>query len=319
MKGLRTIAVVISLLLVAVPAAAGLKLVFARQVEVPTSRVNLSQLLAPGQRLPLRIEKALARIYVVATPPPGQQRTITARRIKAALAAADLPRDVKVVVPALIVVRAAVVRLGPREIAAAYTRAVKQRLGSQAAKASVRILYCGGPLLVPKGHITMQVRLLGTGVVGRVPGLVRVMVDGRPAGQARVVGMVQVRERVVVAVRNLPPRYVIQPEDVQLVEMAVGQGAVVPATSISQVVGQRTRTMIMCGQVLDMRRLEPAPLIRRGQVVTMICQAPGLRVTAKGRAEQTGYLGKVIRLTNLSTRREVYGRVVGRGMVVVDF
>ena len=319
MRALRTIVVVMLVLLMATPAAAGLKLVFARNVEVPTSRVNLCQLLAPGQHLPLKIEKALAQVYVVATPPPGHQRTITARRLKAALAATGLPKDVHLEIPPVIVVRAAVVRVGTRELARAYIKAVTRRLGQQASKASVRILYCGGPVLVPKGHITMQVRLLGSGLVGRVPGLIRVMVDGRPAAQARVVGMVQVREKVVVAVRNLPPRYVIQPEDVQLVEVAVGQGTLVPATSISQVVGQRTRTMILCGQVLDMRRLEPAPLIRRGQVVTMVCEAPGLRVTAKGRAEQTGYLGKVIRLTNLSTRRQVYGRVVGRGVVVVEF
>ena len=90
-------------------------------------------------------------------------------------------------------------------------------------------------------------------------------------------------------------------------------------TNPRDAVGLRTRVAVGPGQALDLRRLEQAPLIRPGDVVTMIFNAEGLKVSAKGKAEQTGYAGGRIRLSNLSTKREVWGKVLDSGTVVVEF
>ena len=124
---------------------------------------------------------------------------------------------------------------------------------------------------------------------------------------------------IVVAARPLPRGHVLQPRDLKLARRRLDdlQGAV--ARQVDDVVGLRTRSLVAMGSPIRLARLERAPLIKRGQVVTMICRAGNLRVTAKGMAQQTGYKGSRIRLTNLASKRQVFGTVLDAGTVLVEF
>ncbi len=51
----------------------------------------------------------------------------------------------------------------------------------------------------------------------------------------------------------------------------------------------------------------------------MICVAGGMKITAKGKAEQTGSKDGLIRLTNLASKREVFGKILSQGTVLVTF
>ena len=93
----------------------------------------------------------------------------------------------------------------------------------------------------------------------------------------------------------------------------------VPATDAEEVVGMRTRKIVPAGTPVVLDNLERAPLIRRGDVVVMIYRGSGLRISAKGKANQTGFKNSRIRLTNLASKREVFGTVIDSGTVLVRF
>lgn len=72
-----------------------------------------------------------------------------------------------------------------------------------------------------------------------------------------------------------------------------------------QLLDYHTRFPVSPGAALDSRRLEQAPLVHTGDVVTMIYDGQGIWITAKSKAEQTGFLNSRTRLINLASKRGV--------------
>ncbi len=91
------------------------------------------------------------------------------------------------------------------------------------------------------------------------------------------------------------------------------------ASDPAELVGLRTRQPLAAGAPIALGQLERTPLVHRGDVVNMICVAGGMKITAKGKAEQTGYKDGLIRLTNLASKREVFGKILSQGTVLVTF
>jgi flagella basal body P-ring formation protein FlgA len=147
---------------------------------------------------------------------------------------------------------------------------------------------------------------------------VEVLVDGKPAASRRVSAQVDLYGPVVVAAKSLPRRHVLAAEDLKVVRARLNQ-ARGTVSDPEEVVGLRTRSAVNMGAALRINRLERTPLIKRGDVVQMICRRGQLKVVAKGRAEETGYRDGSIKLTNLASDREVYGKVLDSGAVLVTF
>jgi flagella basal body P-ring formation protein FlgA len=60
-----------------------------------------------------------------------------------------------------------------------------------------------------------------------------------------------------------------------------------------------------------------APAIKRGDTVVMVYVAPGLQLTARGKALTDAAVGQTVRLTNLQSNRTVEAVVTGPGTVAV--
>jgi flagella basal body P-ring formation protein FlgA len=192
-------------------------------------------------------------------------------------------------------------------------------MGAKGADFTLHSVNAGHDLVVPAGRLETKVHFLGRARQGLVTAQMEFWVNGSLVGKRRVTGKVDLYGRVVVASMGLSRRHIIQPEDVKVVRTRLNDlnGAV--ASDPEEVIGLRTRVPVAMGHAMELNRLERAPLIRRGDVVRMIYKAGRLKVTAKGRAEQTGYKGGNIKLVNLSSKREVYGKVLDSGTVLVDF
>jgi flagella basal body P-ring formation protein FlgA len=239
-------------------------------------------------------------------------------KIRSLMRQANLGEGVSVLIPEQVVVARASQRLSAQDLTRLYIEAVTERLGPKASEADISRVEAGNDLILPAGRLDTNLRFLSSSLIGRVPALIEVMVDGRREALARVVGTVDIYAQVAVAARPLMQRHVLGPEDVAMARISLneaGPGAIFEA---QEAIGMRARAMVPLGAPLDLTRLEKTPLVRLGEVVVMVYNDGGLRITAKGRAEQTGYLGGRIRLTNLASRREVYGKVLEAGRVLVD-
>lgn len=76
---------------------------------------------------------------------------------------------------------------------------------------------------------------------------------------------------------------------------------------------------IKAGQVLNPNLLKAQKLVLRGQHITIIAQSGSLNLRAKGKALMDGQQGQTIKVSNLSSKKLIYARVISAGVVKINF
>lgn len=119
---------------------------------------------------------------------------------------------------------------------------------------------------------------------------------------------------VLVATQNLRAGEAIGAEQLQLQRRDVSQ---LPdaISALEAVAGLAPRSSVRAGQVLQKRALQPALLVRRGDVVLLEAQRDGIRVQASAEALESGARDALIRVRNLASGRTVAARVIDAGVV----
>ena len=90
-------------------------------------------------------------------------------------------------------------------------------------------------------------------------------------------------------------------------------------TDPETVLGKRTIRAIG-GQVpLRADSVELPPLVKRGDLVVIIAESKGLKITTRGQVRKKGRLGEQIPVVNLDSNKVLYARVIDANTVKVDF
>jgi flagella basal body P-ring formation protein FlgA len=87
--------------------------------------------------------------------------------------------------------------------------------------------------------------------------------------------------------------------------------------AIADAVGLAARHALRPDQPLHIADLMKPELVQRNDTVTIIYEAPGLMLTLRGQAQDTGGLGDSIGVLNVETKRKVQGVVSGPGRVTI--
>lgn len=85
------------------------------------------------------------------------------------------------------------------------------------------------------------------------------------------------------------------------------------------ILGKVLKRNVAAGTVITGSLLDDPILIQRGEVVTIIVENRRLLVQAKGKALERGKMGDSIRVKNISSEKEIFGKVVGDNTVSVSF
>ncbi|MCD6272106.1 MAG: flagellar basal body P-ring formation protein FlgA, partial [Deltaproteobacteria bacterium] len=83
--------------------------------------------------------------------------------------------------------------------------------------------------------------------------------------------------------------------------------------------GRRTRRSIDPATVLRTDLVELPPIVKRGDIVTIVAEAGGMRITALGKIKKKGHKGERLKVINLNSKKEIYARVVDSSTVRVTF
>jgi flagella basal body P-ring formation protein FlgA len=322
MKAYKAAIIILAMAVVIAPLtaanAAGV-LTFANQAEVTVAKVTLKDLVGNADGLDADFSRRLAGVKVTVAPRMGRTSIVKGSRVRTLLAQAKPPRDMSVLIPSEVNISRASQRVTTSDISKTFQKALEERMGRKNADFELHSVNAGRDLVLPAGRLETQVHFLGRARKGLIAAKIEFLVNGSQAAKRRVTGKVDLYAKVVVAKMGMARRHVLEPEDVEVVRMRLNDihGAV--ASYPDEVVGLRTRVPVAMGEVLMLTRLERAPLIRRGDIVSMIYTSGTLKVTAKGRAQQTGYKGGNIKLLNMASKREVYGKVLDSGTVLVKF
>ncbi|WP_052299026.1 flagellar basal body P-ring formation chaperone FlgA [Thermodesulfatator indicus] len=163
------------------------------------------------------------------------------------------------------------------------------------------------------------VRLKGRPKLGLNTMLVDFYRKERVIARVRVMGFVEAYVPVLVAKRPLGRHEVIDAVDVALEKRPVSRLPQDALTSLADALGKRLKVSVRPGQVIRAYALEVPPVVKRGKIVRIVAKGPNFTVTALGEARQDGCPGEIIRVRNLSSKREIFAQVVDAGTVEVKF
>ena len=119
--------------------------------------------------------------------------------------------------------------------------------------------------------------------------------------------------RIVVPARDIARGEVLEASD-----LAFGSGSVLmngTVTSMDAAVGLEARRVLRAGETLSASDLRRPVVVTKGETVTMTFAAPGVELTAMGRALAEGGIGDTVTVQNPASYRMVSAVVTGPGTV----
>lgn len=108
---------------------------------------------------------------------------------------------------------------------------------------------------------------------------------------------------------------VLQAADLTMVQRPRGAGGAI--TELAAAIGLAARHPLRPGQPLTTADLAKPEIVRRDDTVTLLYEAPGLVLTLRGQAQNSGALGDTIGVLNAQTKRVVQGVITAPGVVSI--
>jgi len=124
---------------------------------------------------------------------------------------------------------------------------------------------------------------------------------------------------MVVALHQIENGELISAADVVVQKREITQNSHLAARTIDEVIGKKARTIIRANQPVRADLVERVPLVKSGQMVTIVAENELLKISVSGKARSQGAEGDTIRVQNLSSLKEISARVVNATTVQVAF
>lgn len=135
----------------------------------------------------------------------------------------------------------------------------------------------------------------------------------------RVWGVAALTQPVPVPVRRLMPDAIVQPEDIEMVDMPWARVNAFAVTEAEALVGMQVRRMLSPGRPVQLQSVQPPIIISRGERVTIQLSYGGLELSAAGKAISDAHLGQEVRVVNLSSNKTIVGVARADGLVEASF
>ncbi|MDD2900196.1 MAG: flagellar basal body P-ring formation chaperone FlgA [Desulfuromonadaceae bacterium] len=123
----------------------------------------------------------------------------------------------------------------------------------------------------------------------------------------------------VVTLRQIDNGSTIQAADITLQKREISYNSRTSAKAVTDVIGKKARISIGANQPVRTDQIEKVPVIKSGQMVTIIAENEVLKISVSGIAHSSGAVGDVVRVQNLTSLKEIPARVVDASTVQVGF
>lgn len=109
----------------------------------------------------------------------------------------------------------------------------------------------------------------------------------------------------VVAARTIPAHTIIAPEDLAVKAATVPGAATLP----DELIGMETRIALYAGRPVSPADVGFPAVVDRNQIVPLIYERDGLKISTDGRSLDRAGPGDVIRVMNIASRKTVTARI----------
>jgi len=178
------------------------------------------------------------------------------------------------------------------------------------------------PAILPHGEVAVKAEPMpGAPVNGNIPVRLIISVDGRVYEKRTAFFKVTVLKDVLVAAQTLNRHEVIAEDDLLLALRDVSNSLAHNSFSFqkAELVGMRAKRMIRAGTAVTADMVEGTPIINRGDVVTIIIESRSFTITTQGKAGEAGARHEMIRVTNMSSMKQITAEVIDEKLVRVTF
>lgn len=126
--------------------------------------------------------------------------------------------------------------------------------------------------------------------------------------------------RALATTRSLAPGEIVRQEDVELAEVNPLSLSTTSVLEPQDVLGLEVKRAVPAGQLLHTHMVQKPILVKRGELVTVYCVAPGVQVKATAKSLAAGGLGDVVLLESPESNKRFQARVTApqEAMVFVD-
>lgn len=135
----------------------------------------------------------------------------------------------------------------------------------------------------------------------------------------RVWGLAVLSVPIPVVNRRVQPDEILQPRDIEMIEMAWARVHAFAITEYEDLVGMQVRRMLSPGRPVHHQSVTPPIIVSRGDKVTIELQHGPLQLTATGKAISDAHLGQEVRVVNLSSNKTITAIAKGDGLVEAQF
>lgn len=307
------------------PAWAAVVVRVAPEVTVQKDEILLGDLGAIEGDEPLA--SRLRQLRLGPAPLVGTSQRLDGETLRSRLRAAQIdPAKVQILLPDRIVVTRAFQLVPASAIVEAVKREALLRLGARAgsgeAAGPLAIVPAGriDDLRVPTGEVLLDPRLHeGPAGSAFLAATVVVRVNSRDYQTLSMTFRVGRYQQVVVAARPLEPKTVLGAADFRIDSVSSTELPADALPAIAEPGDLEVLRPVKSGEVITPRMLRQKIAVKRGEIVTLILEGRGFRITTHGQAAEDARRGDTVRVVNATSKRDVLGKVEGPGMVRVPF
>ncbi len=292
-----------------------LRLDIRSEIQTSSRRVNLLDLCDP-MGIPQSWKDSMARTDVGESPATGHEKYINSEQFKSFLhryltSKGQDPAKTAIYLPERIVIKRLSMTIPREQIESIYRDFIASKAPWSAQDMEINAITYAGSLEVPAGDLTYEVvanpreRFLGNVAV-----TINFMVDGQKERSLRVGGKVGLFQNVLHAARLLKRNEIIRDNDLVIQKVNVSDVPDRFAIQPDQAIGKRVLRDIGLNQPVVLADIDNPLALKRGTVVTIVYEQPGLMLTAKGTAREDGSVGETIRVVNVTTNRTISCLVV---------
>lgn len=281
------------------------------EVFVALDRVTLADLVSQGDN---EWTEKSAGVFLCQAPNPGQSRVLKGHFVRnkfeqAGLDNVEVPENIRIVRKSNVV--------SAMQIKTAVEQSLRDVHGN-----SFRIEFMGGlsDVVIPSGKSEISVEgIEKKKLSGRMIVPVSLRVDSKQVAQKHV--DVKILKTVSVwSVRYHVPKGVVVSKDhlsAQTLDLSKTRGR--PFTSLDEILGKRATRALSKGTVLIHGLVEQAPVVKKGDIVTIVAQSGPLVVKTFGIVQKEAVRGGVVTVRNLTSGLNVYAQVINASTVQVTF
>lgn len=265
--------------------------------------------------------KRLHGIFIGKAPLPGETRRIDTKYMLLRIRQGNIdPSRVDIADHGEVTVRRRSVTIGRQAVEEAITNFIHRKMPWDKGQAKITKLHFNQAIALPPGKVSLKIAPpKSCDYLGNVPLSVSIFVDGQFEKRIWVTAQIKVQGEVVVVRKPLGRYQRIAQDDLLLKTMDLSQIPPDAIRQIASVVGKRTTRSVFPKAVLREALVESPPVLKRGDLVTILAESQGLKITTQGLTKEKGRPGERIRVLNIDSKKMIYARVLDGGTVKVDF